>query len=142
MTTPEVTQLVDEVSTRALDLGALLGADLIAPLTRRVSDRAEALTAALCSDDPHEAADTGRQVVGVLWPTGIPDDWWRTPLGRAVARAVADLADVTPLTRARAATVLGVRPGTVAQLTARNTLPRDGDGRIPRGAVLRRLVRD
>ena len=60
-------------------------------------------------------------------------------LGRLCARSV-DYGDSDSVTRSVAAAMLGVHPGTVAQLAHRGTLDRHPDGGITRASVLLRIA--
>lgn len=117
------------------------------------------VAAALCDTD--RALDVVDHVIAALYPDGDPPlEWWRTPLGIAVAREVGcdeAIADPTllrclyglaaePWSRAQAGRVLGVSEGTVAQLLARGTVARhpgaDGVHRgVNRASVLAYLAR-
>lgn len=134
----EIRQTFDAV---AVDLG-VLGSDMRDKIRERASDRAGHLAKLLRGDDAGEARKVAAALMRVRWAGGEPDaDWWRTDLGLACARALADAVDGT-WTHHQAAAVLGVTRGTVAQLVARGTLTRDADtGGVLRSEVLTRLVR-
>ena len=117
------------------------------------------IAAALCDAD--RALNVVGDVIAALHPDGDPPlEWWRTPLGIAVAREVGceeTIADPAllhrlyglvpePWSRAQAGRVLGVSGGTVAQLLARGTVARhpgsDGVHRgVNRASVLAYLAR-
>lgn len=137
-------QLLEELGDPARALGEVLGTDLLLLITGRLETRAWVLADGLCSEDDRLAAEAVRTVMAVLWPHGRPEDtdpsWWRTPVGRMVARSVGhDSTDA--VTRHVAAAILGVTPGTVAQLTHRGTLDRHPDGGLTRASVLARADR-
>lgn len=90
--------------------------------------------------DDRLAAETVRDLIWALWRDADPPaEWWRTPLGRLCARSV-DYGDSDSVTRSVAAAMLGVHPGTVAQLAHRGTLDRHPDGGITRASVLLRIA--
>lgn len=131
-------QLPDELGALAARIGAVLGTDLQLALTQRAQDRAGLLVAELTDGDHPDA--TADDLLALLWPDDPPLDWWRTPLGLLCA-PTAVREDAPGWSRSEAAEVLGVSPGTVAQLVARGTLePADGGG-INRRSVLARVVR-
>lgn len=93
--------------------------------------------AQLSSDDEHLAAQTVIDCAGHLWPLNPEPEWWRTPLGRLVARSVGG--ESVPVTQAEAAAMLGVTRGTIAQLVSRGSLARHPDGGVDRAAVFARM---
>lgn len=138
MTGQAAAQLADELSALATRLGAVLGTDLQLMIGQRAQSRAAALVAELANgEQPDEIAD---DLLALLWPDDPPLDWWRTPLGLLLAPTAAR-EDAPGWSRAEAATVLGVTPGTVAQLSARGTLDPAPGGGISRLSVLTRVVR-
>lgn len=65
---------------------------------------------------------TAADVMHALWGTDDPDEqWWRTPLGRRCARALANTSTET-VTHQRAADMLGITRGSIAQMVHRGTL--------------------
>lgn len=134
-------QLRDRMVTIASGLGALCGADVFATLPLQADLAVERIARQLTSDDDHEVAGT---ITDLAAAGVIPDDpspeWWRTPLGRRVASSVGH-EDADAVTRSVAAAMLGVTPGTVAQLVHRGTLDRHPDGGITKASVLARLTR-
>lgn len=135
-------QLVDELGGAARALCDVLGLDLLDIIEQRIEGRSALLAAELCSDDDRLAAQAVLTLVTARWPDGcdIPPQWWRTPAGLMVARSVGR-DDAEAVTRSVAAAMLGVHPGTVAQLVHRGTLDRHPDGGITRASVLARLAR-
>lgn len=100
--------------------------------------RAAVAAAQLVGDDERVAAATAADVVGALW--GVedpPDEWWRTPLGRACARTW--WRDDETVTRSEASKLLGVSRERVRQLVVAGTLDRHPDGGVLRSSVMRRL---
>lgn len=150
-TTEDITaQLADELGGVARDVAVILGADVVLLVEQRIDDACGRLTAQLCSDDDHESAAAARDVMAARWPadTEPPPEWWRTPAGRAVARS-GERDDSEAVTRTVAAAMLGVSPGSIAQMVhrARHGLGGSGglephpDGGITRASVLARLAR-
>lgn len=140
-------QIVDELDrTLAGPVSALLGQDLADMVRRRIRERAPMLADQLSQDDDDNlSAETVIDIMATLWPNCAPEDcgqadWWRSPIGRLCARSLGR-DDAEAVTRSVAAAMLGVSPGTVAQLTARGSLDRHPDGGITRASVMARLVR-
>lgn len=87
-------ELVEQLRT---DVGDMVGRlmNLTGPsnemlmVEQAVHARATMWASALVGDDDKVAADTVLDLVNLLWPHAEPTaEWWRTPLGRAVARSV------------------------------------------------------
>lgn len=135
-------QLTDELGASARALGDVLGMDLLMMMEDRIESACTRLAAELCSEDDRLAAESVLTVMCARWPDGTepPPEWWRTPVGRMVARSVGR-DDAESVTRSVAAAILGVAPGTVAQLVHRGTLDRHPDGGITRASVLMRIAR-
>ena len=133
-------QLCDELDNAiAGPVGALLGLDLAESVRRRIVERSASMAAVLSSDSD-ETAGLATDLLCALWPgEGPPPTWWRTPLGRACASSLGKDGSES-VSRAVAAAILGVHPGTVAQLVHRGTLDRHPDGGITRASVLMRLL--
>lgn len=140
-------QVTDELD-RALasPAGSLLGLDIADQIRRRVKDRAwQVAWQVRQNEDDALAAETVIDLMSALWPNCAPEEcgeaaWWRTPLGRVCARSLGR-DDSDSVTRSVAAAMLGVHPGTVAQMTHRGTLDRHPDGGVTRASVLLRLAR-
>lgn len=131
-------QLADELGGLAARIGAVLGTDLQLAATERAQARAHLLVAELADGDHPDA--TSDDLLALLWPDDPPLDWWRTPLGLLCAPTAAR-EDAPGWSRSEAAEVLGVSPGTVAQLVARGTLDPATGGGVGRRSVLTRVVR-
>lgn len=91
------------------------------------------------------AAVAAVEVVTLLFPRGTPEsvgaaDWWRSPVGRLCARALAP-GETGAVTYAASALMLGVRKGTVGVMASRGTLDKHPDGGITRASVLARIGR-
>lgn len=134
-------QLADDIHARIIAALTSLGWSDLAELARtRVDQAAERLAWQLTQDaDDHLAAQTVIDLTGVLWDLDPDPDWWRTPVGRLVARSIGR-DDTEAVTQHQAAAMLGVTRGTIAQLVARGTLDRHPDGGVLRASVLQRLL--
>jgi hypothetical protein len=138
MTDPLIAQIANEVGSTLPPLGALLGVDILDAMQERLRDRQVSIAALL--RDETTAADTASDLMHVIWGQGdAPPDWWRSPLGAASARALgAD--DGEAVSWRSAAAILGVHPGTVAQLVHGGKLDWHPDGGLTRSSVLLRLA--
>lgn len=140
-------QVTDDLDATLVEpLRALLGLDIADLTADRIQARSPSIAAAICQDDDDRlAAGTVMDIMGVLWPHAAPEtvgraDWWRTPLGRQCAR-VLGRDDAESVTRTVAAAMLGLHPGSIAQMVHRGTLDRHPDGGVLRASVLQRLGR-
>lgn len=138
-------QLVEIAHERLAQLAPFIGVDAHASLSTMLTGKAATIVRELNqTNDARLAAEACQTVMSICWPTGNPDrddpDWWRTPLGILCARSLGHT-DAESVTHAVAAAMLGVHPGTVAQLVHRGTLDRHPDGRVLRASVLHRLAR-
>ncbi|GAA2644494.1 hypothetical protein GCM10010399_93010 [Dactylosporangium fulvum] len=136
---PAAAQLEDELGGLAARIGAVLGTDLQLALGERAQSRAAGLVAQLADGDL--ADETATDLLALLWPDDPDLEWWRTPLGLLVAPTAAREEDAPGWSRSETARVLGVSPGTVAQLGARGTLEQADGGGFSRRSVLTRLIR-
>lgn len=135
------------VAQLALDLRGLEGAlqDIGLKLSGSVDRAAARLVAELAAGGPTGLA-ARRRLDEVLWPDCPPEavpqfaGWWHTPLGRLVAANPAPEDAGVGVTRTVAAAMLGVTPGTVAQLGSRGTLMQTTDGKVVKAAILARLA--
>lgn len=122
------------------DLMTLGWWDLADAARERLAATAQRLAAQISQDeDDRLAAQTVIDLAGVAWEIDPPAEWWRTPLGRLVARSVGR-DDSEAVTQSVAAAMLGVTRGTIAQLVARGTLDRHPEGGVSRASVLKRIV--
>jgi hypothetical protein len=144
---PELVEhLVGLVDIRLLDpLEILLDGDrAIGALRRPVRARAERWAADLLGDDDQVAALTAARVIGALYPGDAPFDppaaWWRTPLGRAVARRVGH-PGAEAVSYAVAGAMLGMTRQGVHDLVTRGKLQRHPDGGVSTASVRARLNR-
>lgn len=148
-TNPAVTQLADEIHTVVMRLHTL-GLRVIDPLDDRTVRDIERSAVMMVSELDQEAgnrlaAKTAADVMRCIWPHISPEaigraEWWATPLGTLMARALGSTDDES-VSRSTAAAMLGVHPGTVAQLVHRGTLERHPEGGVLRASVLQRLAR-
>lgn len=139
-------QLGRELADAAAPLVALVPPELAAQLEQALMDQVPVLAGQLCQDtDDALAAQTAADVMALLWPHGDPEtvgraDWWRTPLGRMVARAGGH-ASSDSLTHSTAAAILGLAVGTIGSMVHRGYLERHPDGGVTRASVLARVAR-
>lgn len=132
-------QLADALDAELASGLAAVGWTDLADLARaRIWATANRLAAQLDPSDEHLAAQTVIDCAGHLWPVDPEPEWWRTPLGRLVARSVGR--DDAAVTQSEAAAMLGVTRGTIAQLVSRGTLARHPAGGVDRAAVLARMA--
>lgn len=150
MTTTEdhaelVAELVRMLETRILDpLEILLASDEpLGPIRDRLRVDAEVWAAQLLGPDRERATLTAARLVGVLFPgDGLfdpPASWWRTALGRAVARTSAHPAAAVSFSTAGA--MLGITRQGVHDLVKRGKLDRDPDGGVTTSSIRERLDR-
>lgn len=135
-------QLRDELGARLQALGALLGPDMTIAMHEALRMHLPSMAVQLAQDrDDRLAAQTAVDVMCALWTdSDPPPEWWRTPVGRMVARSVgADETDA--VTHSVAAAMLGVPRGSVGTLVHRGQLDRHPAGGVTRGSVLARLAR-
>lgn len=132
-------QLADDLAAIAFETAGLFGLDLHPVLEARVDGLAERLVSELRADAT--AADTATMIMHALHGVHDPDpSWWRTPLGRLCANALAE-ESAEAVTHQVAADMLGLARGTVATMVHRGTLDRHPDGGVLKASVLQRLAR-
>lgn len=130
-------QIAGELDKHLHALAGLFGLDLYLEHQDRPPARAEELAAQLLSGDEKLAAQIVVDMAGVIIPDNLAadDDWWTTPLGRAVAKSVGHPTE-THVSYSQAAAILGRTRGRVGQLVHDGTLPYDSEhGGIPVEAV-------
>jgi len=135
-------QVRDLLFVRAAAFADLVGGpDLRLELERQVDQALPRIVGQLTGDDEHTAAGTLRDLVILEHgETGeIPDDWWRTPLGRVAAR-VGEHDDAEAVTPSVAARMLGVAAPTVYQWRREGKLERHPDGGVTKASVMARLA--
>ncbi|MGR6920154.1 hypothetical protein ACU635_38480 [[Actinomadura] parvosata] len=141
-----VAALIGLLETRVLDpLEILLdGDELLTPIKDRLRVQAEVWSAQLLGRDPRQAALTAARLIGVLFPGDEPFDppeqWWRTPLGRAVARGVGH-PSAAAVSYSTAGAMLGITRQGVHDLVKRGKLDKHPDGGVTTSSVHARLNR-
>lgn len=135
-----VDQLADLLANRAIHLSGLLGdQEAGACLASVANDRARVLLAQLEHGDAHERQQVAIDILTVAWGDGEPPaDWWRTPLGRAVAVAATD--DTGRLSYAEAGRILGITRQSARELAKAGRLDQHPDGGVTRASVMARLA--
>jgi hypothetical protein len=147
MTTREdvARQIADELHQVAWPLAPLIGTDLANEIMTRVPVAARRLADQLLDDREVDsdsvAAETTIDLMCALWPRGSepPPEWWRTPLGRAIARSVGT-DDAEAVSASVAAAMLGVTRSRVYALLDESKLDRHPDGGVVRASVMQRLA--
>ncbi|PRX69055.1 hypothetical protein B0I32_102111 [Nonomuraea fuscirosea] len=151
MTTTEdhvelVAELVRLLETRILDpLEILLTSDeLLSPIRARLRVEAEVWAAQLLGPDQGRATATAARLIGVLFPGDGPFDppesWWRSALGRVVART-AGHPTAAAVPYATAGAMLGITRQGVHDLVKRGKLDRHPDGGVTTSSIRDRLNR-
>ncbi|GAA2835407.1 hypothetical protein [Nonomuraea rubra] len=141
-----VAALVRLLETRVLDpLEILLASDeLLAPIKDRLRIEAEVWAAQLLGRDQRQAALTAARLIAVLFPGDGPFDppeqWWRTPLGRAVARG-AGHPSATAVSYSTAGAMLGITRQGVHDLVKRGKLDKHPEGGVTTSSIHTRLNR-
>ena len=139
-----VEQIVRMLDIRLLDpLEVLLdGDDAVHALRGLIRIRAGRWADGIHAGDDTTAMRTAMRLVSTLYPGDRafdpPADWWRTPLGRAVARRVGHPA-AESVSYATAGAMLGITRQGVHDLVRRGRLPRHPDGGVPSTAIRDRL---
>ncbi|MGW4500061.1 hypothetical protein ACWENR_15790 [Micromonospora sp. NPDC004336] len=137
-------QLARLLDIRLLDpLEILLeGDDTVAALRAVVRVRARRWAARILGGDDAEAMGTIVRVVATLYPSDGPFDppaqWWRTPLGQAVAWRVGH-PTAASVSYAVAGAMLGISRQGVHDLVSRGRLARHPDGGVVPSSVRDRL---
>ncbi|GAA4136541.1 hypothetical protein [Actinomadura keratinilytica] len=141
-----VAELVGVLEARLLDpLEILLAsAEPLAPIRERLRVEAEVWAAQLLGADRERAASTAARLIGALFPGDAPFDppasWWRTALGRAVARAIGHPA-AEAVSYSTAGAMLGITRQGVHDLVKRGKLDRHPDGGVTTSSIRDRLDR-
>ena len=124
-----VEQLVGLAERRLLDPLEILTQEpaVVRPLRERVRADAEMWAAQLLGADDRPARHTGARLISAFYPGDapfeMPASWWRTPLGRAVARRMGHpTAEV--VSYPVAAAMLGITRQGVHDLVRRGKLDR------------------
>ncbi|MFD7652890.1 hypothetical protein ACFV4N_02785 [Actinosynnema sp. NPDC059797] len=123
-------QIATVIRTRLLDPLEILFDD-VGDLPDRVDAVAERMAATLLGEDEVDARYAIARLVGALYPGDAPfdppADWWRTPLGRVVARRMGHPA-AQAVSYSVAGAMLGVTKQGVHDLVRRGKLTKDPDG--------------
>lgn len=137
-------QLVALAESRLLDPLEILteDEDTVEPLRTRITADAEMWAAQLLGPDTRLARHTGARMISAFYPGDapfeMPADWWRTPLGRAIALCVGHPSrDV--VSYPVAAAMLGITRQGVHDLVRRGKLVRHADGGVTTASVRARL---
>lgn len=136
-----VAQIRDELDVAlAGPVGALLGLDLADMIRERIKDRADMLAHQLTAGDDDVAAETVQDVMIALWPAGDPpDEWWRTPLGRACAASLG-IDGSERISASVAAARLGVHPSRIYQMIHEGKLERHPESGVTWASVANQLA--
>ncbi|GAA1311709.1 hypothetical protein [Saccharothrix xinjiangensis] len=134
-------QLATIIRVRLLDPLEILFDD-VGDLPDRVDAVAGRMAATLLGDDETAARHTIARLVGALYPGDEPfdppADWWRTPLGRVVARRMGHPA-AHSVSYSVAGAMLGVTKQGVHDLVRRGKLTKDPEGGVTVASVRARL---
>ena len=130
-------QIFDEVVEVVVALGAIVGSSSAPTIERAWSrGRARTLALALLSADDDESAQAAIDLACVLFPGRCDPDteWWRSPLGQAVARSIGH-PTAESVTQAVAAAMLGLHPQGIGRLVKVGKLDRHPDGHVLASSV-------
>jgi hypothetical protein len=131
-----IRQLRADVGAVTWRLTVLLGpCEELELVDQRVHASAVVWAASLLGDDDKLAAQTVIDLMMLLWPNSDPTtDWWRTPLGHAVARSVGHpTAEVVSYSVAGA--MLGCTKQNVGKLVQAGRLDRGPNGGVTTQSV-------
>ncbi|WP_245765482.1 hypothetical protein [Nonomuraea jiangxiensis] len=141
-----VAELVRLLETRILDpLEILLASDEhVDPIRARLRVEAEVWAAQLLGPDRERATHTAARLVGALFPGDGPFDppepWWRTALGRAVARTSGH-PSAAAVSYSTAGAMLGITRQGVHDLVKRGKLDKHPEGGVTTSSIRDRLNR-
>lgn len=141
-----VAELVRVLETRILDpLEILLASDEpLGPIRAQLRVEAEVWAAQLLGADQERATLTAARLIGVLFPSDAPfappTSWWRTALGRAVARSTGHPA-AAAVSYSTAGAMLGITRQGVHDLVKRGKLDKDPNGGVTTSSIRDRLNR-
>jgi hypothetical protein len=139
-----VEQIVRLLDIRLLDPLELLldGDDVVDALRGLVRVRAGRWAGEMLDGDDTEAVGRAARLISTLYPGDRafdpPAEWWRTPIGRTMARRVGHPA-AESVSYATAGAMLGISRQGVHDLVRRGRLPRHPDGGVPSAAIRDRL---
>ena len=139
-----VEQIVRLLDIRLLDpLEILLdGDDAVDAMRQVVRIRAGRWADEMLTGDDTAAVGVAARLISALYPDDRafdpPAEWWRSPVGRVVARRVGHPA-AESVSYATAGAMLGISRQGVHDLVRRGRLPRHPDGGVPSTAIRDRL---
>lgn len=134
-------QLRQALGPTADEFSVMLTSPSTAPESDVPIDAAEMIARVLCSDDDDSATALAMDLVGTLWPRGnAPTQWWRTSLGRVIARAVGH-PSTDSVSYSIAAAILGKEPHEIPPLVANGGLDAHPDGGITLASTLNARTR-
>jgi hypothetical protein len=139
-----VEQIVRLLDIRLLDPLELLldGDDAVDAMRHLVRIRAGRWADEMLTGDDAAAVGIAARLIASLYPDDRafdpPAEWWRTPIGRVIARRVGHPA-AESVSYATAGAMLGISRQGVHDLVRRGRLPRHPDGGVPSTAVRDRL---
>lgn len=138
--------LIRLIDIRLLDPLEILvgGHDAIDPLRAVVREQARSWASTIVGGDDRAAVGVISRAISTLYPGDgpfdPPVDWWRSPLGQAVARRVGHpTAESVPYSVAGA--MLGITRQGVHDLVSRDKLARHPEGGVCSASVRDRLLR-
>lgn len=138
----QLIRLLDVRLTDPLEI-LLDGDDSVAVVRGRLRRRALDWAFAIEHGSSSEAVHTLARLMATLYPDdhafAPPVEWWRTPLGQAVARRVGH-PFAASVSYAMAGAMLGITRQGVHDLVRRGKLPRHPEGGVPVSAVRERLL--
>jgi hypothetical protein len=140
-------QLIRLIEIRLLDPIDILveGHHAIDPLRAVVRERARSWASILLDGDDRAALDVVMRVISTLYPGDgpfdPPPDWWRGPLGQAVARRVGH-PTAESVSYPVAGAMLGITRQGVHDLVNRGKLARHPEGGVRSDAVRDRLLQE
>ncbi|MER7079583.1 hypothetical protein SAMN02982929_01554 [Saccharopolyspora kobensis] len=132
------------VAARLLDpLSILLESDTAtAALRQQVEQQSEKWAATMLGSDQQAAVHACSRTLAALFPGDgpfdPPDTWWRTPLGRVVARRVGH-PGTDHVSFSTAGAILGITRQGVHDLVGRGKLERHPDGGVRTASIRARL---
>lgn len=139
-----VEHILRTVDVRLLDPLELLleGDDVVDAMRQLLRVRAGRWADAILDGSEQQAMHMAARLISSLYPDDRafdpPAEWWRTPLGRVVARRVGHPA-ARSVSYATAGAMLGITRQGVHDLVTRGRLPRHPDGGVPTEAIRDRL---
>ncbi|MEU7586923.1 hypothetical protein AB0A95_11540 [Micromonospora sp. NPDC049230] len=140
-------QLIRLIDIRLLDPLEILvdGHAAIDPLRAIVRERARSWATTIVSGDDRAAVRVAMRAISTLYPGDGPFDppldWWRSPLGQAVARRVGH-PNAESVSYAVAGAMLGITRQGVHDLASRDKLTRHPEGGVLSASVRDRLLKE